>query len=72
MDENAVRRIFANLIQNMLKYGKKDVAITLKEQESYISSIFTNEAADMREEDVQHLFERFFTGNSARAIKVRD
>lgn len=69
MDENAVRRIFANLIQNMLKYGKKDVSITLKEQESYISSIFTNEAPDMKVEDVQHLFERFFTGNSARSDK---
>jgi signal transduction histidine kinase len=69
IDENAARRIFSNLMQNMLKYGSNDAAITLTQKEGYISSVFSNEAPDLKEEDVKHLFERFFTGDRARTDK---
>lgn len=69
IDENATRRIFSNLIQNLLRYGRNDVAITLREKEGYISSVFSNEVSDLKEEDVEHLFDRFFTGDRARTDK---
>jgi len=68
-DENAVRRIFSNLIQNMLKYSSKNMSVTLSQKDGYISNIFTNDAPDLKEEDVPHLFERFFTGDKTRTEK---
>lgn len=69
IDENAARRIFSNLIQNLLRYARKDAAITLTQKEGYISSVFSNETSDLKEEDVKHLFDRFFTGDRARTDK---
>lgn len=68
-DENAVRRIFSNLIQNMLKYGKKEVSISLKQHNGYVSTVFRNEASDLKEGDVPRLFNRFFTGDRTRTNK---
>jgi signal transduction histidine kinase len=69
IDENAARRIFSNLMQNLLRYGKDEAAITLKQKEGHISSVFSNQALDLKEEDVKHLFDRFFTGDRARTDK---
>jgi signal transduction histidine kinase len=68
-DENAVRRIFSNLMQNMLKYGRKNVSISLKQHNGYVSTVFRNEAPDLKEEDVPRLFDRFFTGDKTRTEK---
>lgn len=68
-DENAVRRIFSNLIQNMLKYSSKNMSVTLSQKDGYISNVFTNDAPNLKEEDVPHLFERFFTGDKTRTEK---
>jgi signal transduction histidine kinase len=68
-DENAVRRIFSNLIQNMLKYGERHASIELKQHSGYLSTTFQNEAPGLKEEDVSHLFERFFTGDKTRTGK---
>lgn len=65
-DEDAVRRILSNLIQNMLKYGEGFIGISLKQEEKYLITTFTNDAPNLNEEDAQHLFERFFTADRAR------
>lgn len=65
-DENAIRRVFSNLIQNMLRYGKKDAVISLKKNEGYIETIFKNDADGLKPCDASHLFERFFTADRAR------
>ncbi len=68
-DDNAVRRIISNLIQNMLKYSKEFINIDLKQQENYIVMIFTNDAKDLKKEDVKYLFNRFFTADHTRSGK---
>lgn len=68
-DENAVSRIFSNLIQNMLKYGSDKVSITLKQTNSYVSTVFANKAPNLKEEDVPRLFERFYTDDKTRTEK---
>lgn len=68
-DENAVRRIFSNLIQNVLKYGSGSVHISLKQYKDHIVTTFKNDAPDLREEDAEHLFERFFTADRTRSGK---
>lgn len=66
-DENAVRRIFSNLIQNVIKHGSGSVYIALKQQKDHIVTTFKNNAPDLDEEDVKHIFERFFTADRTRS-----
>lgn len=66
-DENGVRRIFTNLLQNALKYGEKFIAVSSKLQNNYIVTRFTNDAPQLTHDDVEHLFERFFTGDRMRS-----
>lgn len=66
-DENAVRRIFSNLIQNIIKYGDKKVFICLKEYEDRIITIFKNDGCTLKSEDAENLFQRFFTGDKSRS-----
>lgn len=65
-DEIAIRRVFSNLIENMLKHGEKNIQITLKEQDNYIYISLKNDAPDLTEDDVSHLFDRFFTADRTR------
>ncbi|EOR27701.1 MULTISPECIES: HAMP domain-containing sensor histidine kinase [Clostridium] len=68
-DENAVKRILFNLIQNALKYGESFVSISLKHRDDYIITTFTNEAKNLSEEDSKCLFQRFFTADRTRSGK---
>lgn len=68
-DETAVKRVFSNLIQNILKHGKGDVFISLEQHSGYVSTVFRNDAPHLKEEDVPRLFERFFTGDKTRTEK---
>lgn len=68
-DEGGVRRIFSNLIQNMLRYGDKYVLISLKQQKGRVTTIFQNDAPTLSQEDLPHLFERFFTADRTRSGK---
>lgn len=65
-DEVAVRRVFSNLIQNMLKYSKSSVYISQKMSKDQVITIFKNDAPNLNEDDVPHLFERFFTADRTR------
>lgn len=66
-DENAVRRIFSNLIQNALRYGNTNVSVSVKQDENHVITTFSNDAENLKEEDVSHLFERFFTSDRTRS-----
>ncbi|WP_411169367.1 sensor histidine kinase [Clostridium sp. MB05] len=68
-DENAVKRILFNLIQNALKYGESFISISLKHRDDYIITTFANEAKNLSEEDSKCLFQRFFTADRTRSGK---
>ncbi|MDF2674078.1 MAG: sensory transduction protein kinase [Clostridiales bacterium] len=68
-DEGGVRRILSNLIQNMLRYGDKYVLISLKQQKGRVITVFQNDAPTLSQEDLPHLFERFFTADRTRSGK---
>lgn len=65
-DEKSIKRIISNLIHNILKYGEKFVDISLENCDEYIITKFTNDAPNLKDEDVEQLFDRFFTANRAR------
>ncbi|OPJ57901.1 sensor histidine kinase [Clostridium oryzae] len=66
-DESSVKRIFSNLIQNILRYGKSNVSITLKQYNGYILTTFANDAPNLDEDLASKIFERFFTVDSSRS-----
>ncbi|QBD83910.1 HAMP domain-containing histidine kinase [Clostridium tetani] len=66
-DENAVRRIISNLIQNMIKYSNEFISISLKYNKDHIILKFTNDAPNLKEDDVKYLFQRFFTADRTRS-----
>lgn len=63
LNSSALSRVFANLLNNALKYSDGDLAITLSETGEII---FTNTASDLNEIQVGKLFDRFYTVESAR------
>lgn len=66
-DEEAVNRIFSNLIGNMIKHGKGNVKITLKEKDGYILSEFINYAPNIEANQVAKIFDRFYTADKSRS-----
>ena len=68
-DENALMRIFTNLINNMVKYGQEKVIINLRKEKDTIVAEFINNAPNLKEDQVEHIFDRFYTGDLARTDK---
>lgn len=69
-DENAVIRIFSNLIENALKYGENYLFIEFKNDgNERVITKFVNSAPKLKEEDVERIFDRFYTGDFTRNYK---
>lgn len=63
LDHSALSRVFANLLNNAIKYSDGDLDITLSETGEII---FTNTASKLNEIQVGKLFDRFYTVETAR------
>ena len=61
-DEEALRRIFLNLVQNALIHGDGGIRIIQKENQM----IFENHISEDCQPDVNQIFDRFYKGNQAR------
>ena len=61
-DEECLRRIFCNLIQNALLHGGKDLVI--RQEEGRL--IFENSVPESSRPDPEHIFDRFYKADSAR------
>jgi signal transduction histidine kinase len=71
-DEDKIIQVVTNLLDNAIKYGKDDGLINIscrkKGKKAYIS-IF-NEGPTIDEEDIKHVWERFYKGDKSRTQKV--
>ncbi|WP_346897265.1 HAMP domain-containing sensor histidine kinase [Clostridium sp. UBA7503] len=65
-DENAVIRIFTNIFQNALKHGNKTMSICQRQVDGEIITTFSNRVEDFTQEDLEHVFDRFFTADRMR------
>lgn len=63
LNENALSRIFGNIISNAVKYSDGDLTIALTEEGTISCS---NHAAGLTEVQVGRLFDRFYTVTNAR------
>ena len=68
-DEGAITRIFSNLIGNMIKHGENFVKISLKQENDIIITEFTNQATGLTQENLDKLFDRFYTVDNSRSDK---
>lgn len=62
LDQDALARVFANLLNNAVKYSRGDLVISLSEEGRII---FENTAPDLDEVQVGRLFDRFYTVETA-------
>ena len=71
-DEDKTIQVVTNLLDNAIKYGKDDGLINIscrkKGKKAHIS-IF-NEGPTIDEEDIKHVWERFYKGDKSRTQKV--
>lgn len=69
VDPSAVKRVFENLISNVIRHTTGNVAISLKENEGNILLIIRNQADNLSEQDIDKLFDRFYTADRSRSSR---
>ncbi len=65
-DQIQFNRILNNLIQNALKYATNQFTIKQFSHEGICIMQFINDRNNIREEELNHIFDRFFTGDASR------
>lgn len=65
-DGKGMMRIFHNLLQNVLKHGKEKLVVSICLQEKEVHICFENNAETLTENEVEHLFDRFYTADHMR------
>ena len=65
-DPGATLRVFSNLAGNALAHGCRQLEIRLFRGEKGLITSFTNGVEGLSQEDVPHLFERFYTADKMR------
>lgn len=65
-EEMALGRIFFNLLQNAGRYAASFLHISVNEEEQNVSILFVNDTNILSEEDIPHLFDRFYMQDSSR------
>lgn len=66
-DRAALERVYTNLIRNALEHGGGRLRISARWSGEWLETAFSNEGADLREEDLPRVFDRFFTSDQTRS-----
>ena len=65
-DQGAVLRVFTNLLRNALDHGAGELTVRLFREGDRVVSLFANKTDQLTEEDLPHVFDRFFTSDKMR------
>lgn len=67
-DQSLYTQVLMNIVTNAIKYGKDNGHITIEsdEDEEYVWTIVSDDGIGMTEEDLKHIFERFYRADAAR------
>ncbi|MDY5910670.1 MAG: HAMP domain-containing sensor histidine kinase [Inconstantimicrobium porci] len=68
-DEKGIRRIFSNILYNASIHGCGRFTFEVKESDKY-TFIFSNDSEPMTNEDLDNIFERFYTKDKSRNKKT--
>lgn len=66
-DAKAMSRVYANLIQNVLKHGKDFLSVHMYTAGNEMITEIANPAEPMNADELSHLFDRFFTTDRMRS-----
>lgn len=66
-DKAAMTRVYSNLIRNALEHGSGELSISAAREGEGVVTRFSNDGAELREEDLLHVFDRFFTSDQTRS-----
>lgn len=69
-DKDALKRIFENIIYNSLIHGKNNYKILSIENENTYKIIFENTSNTIEQEDINYIFNRFYTTDKSRTRKT--
>jgi len=65
-DEDALERIFTNLINNVLKYATNNLWVSIEVEKNKVVVKFVNDTLQLSDIDVYHMFDRFYMKDEAR------
>lgn len=65
-DEKSLYRAFLNIIENSLRYAKEEICITCKKINGKVIICIENDGEHITEEDLPHIFERFYKGKDGK------
>lgn len=68
-DKAALKRVFENIINNALVHGKTNYSIISYKKENHYCVEFANQTDTIDEDDIDRIFERFFTTDRSRTKK---
>ncbi len=69
-DPDALARIFSNVVYNALVHGEGNYQITAALEEAQTVITVKNASSSIQQEDIPHLFDRFYTTDQSRAKKT--
>ena len=69
-DKDAIYRVLYNLCDNAVKFAKDNgkYIITIKDEKDYVSVSVYNEGIGISEEDLPHVFDRFYKSDKSRGL----
>ena len=67
VDQNALERIFTNMLGNAIKYANYKFKASLEKNGDKVKIILSNDANTLDEDDIEHLFDRFYMKDSSRS-----
>lgn len=65
-DVGAMERIFNNMLQNALRYAESYLHIRVTKTDHWVYLTFSNDCVTLKQEDVSHIFERFYVNEKSR------
>lgn len=69
-DPQGVKRIFSNILFNAINHGVGCYEFEIREQEEWFLFSFSNLSEPMSNEDLERIFERFYTKDSNSKVKT--
>lgn len=70
VDENALKRVFENIIYNSLIHGQKEYVISSTDCTENYRITFENKSEELKKEDIDNIFERFYTTDKSHTRKT--
>ncbi|MCD7828261.1 MAG: HAMP domain-containing histidine kinase [Clostridiales bacterium] len=72
-DEDMISQVFYNLIDNAVKFTDEDgeISVDMSTDGEYITTSIRNTGKGIDEEDMSHVFERFYKGDKSRSLDTK-